>query len=63
VVPSWVVGITSGPNLGGETQVAATFYTLMETAKLHGIDPTVYLLEAARAAARGEVLLPGDVTG
>jgi transposase len=40
------------------TQVAATFYTLIETAKLHGINPADYLLEAARAAARGEVLLP-----
>lgn len=40
------------------TQVAATFYSLMETAKLHNIDPAQYLLEAARSSARGEVLLP-----
>jgi transposase len=40
------------------TQVAATFYSLMETAKLHDIDPVEYLLEAARSSARGEVLLP-----
>lgn len=40
------------------TEVAATFYTLLETAKLHGIDPARYLLEAVRAADRSEVLLP-----
>ncbi len=40
------------------TQVAATFYSLIETAKLHGINPAAYLLEAIRAADRGEVLLP-----
>ena len=40
------------------TQVAATFYSLIETAKLHGINPAEYLLEASRAADRGEVLLP-----
>lgn len=40
------------------TQVAATFYTLIETAKLHGVDPAEYLLEAIRATDRNEVLLP-----
>ncbi|MCB9583709.1 MAG: transposase [Polyangiaceae bacterium] len=40
------------------TQVAATFYSLLETAKLHGVNPAEYLLEAVRAADRGEVLLP-----
>ena len=40
------------------TQVAATVYSILETAKLHGIDPSAYLLAAARAADRGEVLLP-----
>jgi transposase len=40
------------------TEVAATLYTLRETAKLHGVDPAAYLLEALRAAGRGEVLLP-----
>jgi len=40
------------------TQVAATFYSLIETAKLHGINPAEYLLETIRAADRGEVLLP-----
>jgi len=43
------------------TQVAATFYTLMETAKLRGVDPAEYLLEAARAAERGEILLPWGI--
>ena len=40
------------------TQVAATLYTLVETAKLQHVAPTRYLLEAVRAADRGEVLLP-----
>ena len=42
------------------TEIAAIYYSLIETAKLHHIDPAAYLLEAARADARGEVLLPGD---
>jgi len=40
------------------TEVAATFYSLLETAKLAGIDPAKYLHDAALADARGEVLLP-----
>ena len=40
------------------TQIAATLYTLVETAKLHHVAPTRYLLEAVRAADRGEVLMP-----
>jgi transposase len=40
------------------TQVAATLYTILETAKLHDIDPAEYIAEAVRAADRGEVLLP-----
>jgi len=43
------------------TEVAATFYTLLETAKLAGIDPAKYLREAALADARGDVLLPADM--
>jgi transposase len=43
------------------TEVAATFYTLLETAKLVGIDPAKYLREAALADARGEVLVPADL--
>jgi transposase len=42
------------------TEVAATFYTLIETAKLAGVDPAAYLREAALADARGEVLLHAD---
>jgi hypothetical protein len=40
------------------TEVAAIFYSLVETAKLHDVDPAKYLLEAVRAADRGEILLP-----
>jgi len=40
------------------TEVAATLYTLVETAKLHKVDPTRYLTEAVRSADRGEVLFP-----
>jgi len=39
-------------------EAAATLYSLMETAKLHDVDPTCYLREAVRAANRGEALLP-----
>jgi len=42
------------------TEIAATFYTLLETAKLAGVDPAKYLREAALADARGEVLLPAE---
>jgi transposase len=40
------------------TLVAATFYSLVETAKLHRVDPAAYLQAAVLAADRGEVLLP-----
>jgi transposase len=40
------------------THVAATLYTILETAKLHAIDPARYLHDAVIAADRGEVLLP-----
>ncbi len=40
------------------TEVAAILYTLVETAKLHGVDPAKYLLEAVRAADSGETLFP-----
>jgi transposase len=36
------------------TEVAALFYSLLETAKLCGVDPKRYLREAALAALRGE---------
>jgi transposase len=44
------------------TEIAATFYTLLETAKLVCVDPAQYLRAAAIADARGDVLLPTDVT-
>lgn len=40
------------------TEVAAILYSLVETAKLHDVDPAKYLLEAVRAADRGEILFP-----
>jgi len=44
-------------------EVAAIFYTLFESAKLAGVDPAAYVLEAARRAARnpGTVTLPQDM--
>ncbi len=42
------------------TQVAATLYTILETAKLHRIDPAKYIAAATIAADRGETLLPWD---
>lgn len=38
------------------TEVASTFCSLIETAKLHGVDPT------ARAADRDVILLPWQLT-
>lgn len=43
------------------TQVASIFYSLIETAKLHDIDPAAYLRAAILAADRGEVLLPWNM--
>src|SRR6202789_3127523 len=43
------------------TEVASLFYSLLETAKLHGIDPARYLRDAAVADARGAVALPWDI--
>jgi transposase len=42
------------------TEIASTFYSLLETAKLCDVDPACYLRDAALADARGEVLLPGS---
>ena len=44
------------------TKAAAIFYSLMETAKLAGIQPAEYLAEAVRRAKRNSdgVLLPWD---
>ena len=33
-------------------------YTVLKTAKLHGVDPAAYIAAAAIAAGRGEVLPP-----
>lgn len=43
------------------TEVAAVFYSLLETAKLCGVDPARYLRDAAMADARGDVLLPHEL--
>ena len=40
------------------TQVAATLYTILETLKLHDVDPSAYLVAAIEAADRGQALLP-----
>jgi transposase len=40
------------------TDVAATLYSILETAKLHDIDPMAYLTAAIAAAERGETMLP-----
>jgi transposase len=40
------------------TEVASVLYSLIETAKLNGLDPARYLAEAVHAARRGEVILP-----
>jgi transposase len=40
------------------TQVAATLYTVLESAKLAGVDPAAYIAAAIAASERGEVLLP-----
>lgn len=44
------------------TEVAAILYTLVETAKLHNVDPARYLVEAVHAADRGETLFPWQMT-
>ncbi|HEY0869305.1 MAG TPA: IS66 family transposase, partial [Acidothermaceae bacterium] len=44
------------------TEVAALFYTLVESAKLNDLDPRLYLRIAARAGLRGETIpLPHEV--
>lgn len=47
-----------GSSPSAATQVAATFCTRIETAKLHGVTPAACLAGAIRAADRREVLLP-----
>jgi len=52
------------PANGGGAEVAALFYTLLETAKLSGVDPRAYLRQAAIRAinAPGTVTLPLNFT-
>lgn len=40
------------------TEAAAILYSLLETAKLHDVDPAHYLREAVRAADLGDALFP-----
>lgn len=40
------------------TEVASRLYTILETCKLHDVEPGAYLHAAVLAADRGEVLLP-----
>jgi transposase len=44
------------------TQVAATLYTILESAKLNGIEPAAYIAAAITAAEHGETLLPWQFT-
>jgi transposase len=46
------------------TEMAAILYSIVETAKVCGLDPIAYLLEVATRARRtpGAVLLPADFT-
>jgi hypothetical protein len=46
------------------TEVAALFYTMMETAKLSGVDARTYLRQAATRAIQkpGTITLPTDLT-
>jgi transposase len=45
------------------TEVASVFYSLIETAKLHGVPARAYLVEAVRAGRRGEIILPWQMAG
>ena len=40
------------------TEAAAILYSLVETAKVRGVDPAGYLADAVTAVRRGEILLP-----
>jgi hypothetical protein len=44
------------------TEVAAILYSLVESAKLAGMDPSAYLKAAVAAALRGEIIpLPHEI--
>ena len=40
------------------TEVAAILYSLVETAKVRGVDPAKYIVDAVTAARLGEISLP-----
>lgn len=42
------------------TEVASRLYSILETCKLHDVDPAAYLRAAVIAADRGELILPWD---
>ncbi len=42
------------------TEVAATFYSILETAKLHHVNPSAYLVAAVRDARDGRALMPWE---
>jgi transposase len=42
------------------TIVASTMYSILETCKLHDLDPSAYLMAALAAADAGQGLLPWD---
>jgi transposase len=52
----------AGAHLGSKsrrgTEVAATLYTVLETARLHDVNPAEYLAAAVLAAERGVALMP-----
>ena len=43
------------------TEAAAIYYSLLETAKLQGVNPDAYLREVAIGGRRGEIILPGNL--
>jgi len=40
---------------------AVPFFTILETAKLHGVNPAAYLAAAVMAADRGVALMPWEL--
>jgi transposase len=44
------------------TEVASRLYSILETCKLHDVDPATYLRAAVVAADRGELVLPWTLT-
>ncbi len=54
----WAARITTGARSERGTRTAALFYSLIESAKLAGVEPCAYLGEASRRAIRN----PGAVT-